>query len=100
MLLRAGVGDGGCRNREEVFGLGISSAVQSFPKESSDSQRWKHRVWSKARDGMISMAFAFQIHQSSSEGSDSIQIFKYFFLFHVESSYHCRKLQKSAEIRI
>lgn len=37
VLLRAGVGHGGCRNREEVFALGVSSAVQSFPKESSDS---------------------------------------------------------------
>lgn len=70
-------------------GYFFSCAVLSQGKQGFPLLR-RHRLWSKARDGMISVAFAFQIHQSSDKETHSIQVLKYFFLFDTESSQHCR----------
>lgn len=90
--------DGGTGKR--CLGWVFLQLCSAFPRTAVIPTTRRHRLWSRARDGMISVAFAFQIHQSSDKESHSIQILKYFFLFHVESSYHCRELQKSAEIKI
>lgn len=66
-------------------GYFFSCAVLSQGKQGFPLLR-RHRLWSKARDGMISVAFAFQIHQSSDKETHSIEVLKYFFLFDTESS--------------
>lgn len=66
-----------------------------FPRKAVIPTTRKQGVWSKARDGMISVALAFQIHQSSAKESHSIQILKYFMLSPLITAENCRNQLRS-----
>lgn len=87
VLLRAGGGDGGCRNREEVFGLGVSSAGQSFPKESSDSHQQETQGVEQGRGWNDLSGLGFPGSPKLWEGISQRADFR---TLHVESSCQCR----------
>lgn len=66
-----------------------------FPRKAVIASTRKHRVCRKARDGMISVAFALLIHQSSGKGSHSIQILQYFKLSPLITAENCRNQLRS-----